>query len=637
MANSGSFNTTAYQGRYLTFAWTLSSQSIENNTSTIAWTLKGAGNASSSWYNAGNFKVVINGTTVYSSSTRIKLYNGTLVSSGNLTIAHGSDGNKSFSASAEAGIYTVAVNCSGSGSWSLPQISRAAQITAAPNFTDEQSPTISYSNPAGNAVTTLQACISLTGSTDNIRYRDIPKNGSSYTFNLTMEERNILRSATPNSNTLNVIFYVKTVINGSTFYSTLSRTMTIVNAAPTISGVSYADTNNTTLTITGNNQQIIQGRSLVTFTLGSLAALKSSTLKKVDITINSVTVSINLSGSSISNKVINYGYINSSSNISAKITLTDSRGNTTTISKNITMLAWSLPTAIISCARRNNYYSETDLTVNAFYSSLDSNNTITIQYQTKESAGGSWGALTTIQDNVTTTINLDNTKAWDIKVIVTDRLGSTTYNLSIDRGIPIVYFDRSKKSVGFNCFPKNNNSVESEELVLDDIVYIGSQNLFDNKQLTTIGYQAVLGAYDYKLIDGIFAGITIPPAYTRAYRLTAQVSTNGSNYGKVKLNNIESNGSCTWSGQSMRALISTRIFKESEIVLEPTYVYTGKNGVNLYVGNTATGEAYFYNVTLHGYLVKKTTDLAPVSGGALLTEDGYHILTESGDKLLLED
>ena len=637
MANSGSFNTTGYQGRYLTFAWTLSSQSIENNTSTIAWTLKGAGNASSSWYNAGNFKVVINGTTVYSSSTRIKLYNGTLVASGNLTIAHGSDGNKSFSASAEAGIYTVAVNCTGSGSWALPAISRAATITAAPNFTDEQSPTISYTNPAGNGVTTLQACISLTGSTDNIRYRDIPKNGSSYTFNLTTEERNILRSATPNSNTLDVIFYVKTIINGSTYYSTLRRKMTIVNAAPTISGVSYADTNNNTLSITGNAQQIIQGKSVVTFTLGSLAALKSSTLRQVDITINAVKVTTGLSGVSISNKVINFGYVNSSSNLSANITLTDSRGNTTTTSINITMLAWSLPTAIITCARRNNYYSETDLTVNASYASLSGKNTITIQYQTKETEGGSWSALSTLQDNVTTTINLDNTKAWEIKVIVTDKLGSTTYNLSIDRGIPIVYFDRSKKSVGFNCFPLNDNSVESEGLVLDDIVYIGSQNLLDSKQLSTIGYQAVLGAYEYKLINGIFEGITIPEAYTRAYRVTAQVSTNGSNYAKVKLNNIESNGSCTWSGQTMRALISTRIFKESEIVLEPTYVYTGKNGVNLYCGNTATGEAYFYNVTLHGYLVKKTTDLTPARGGALLTEDGYHILTESGGKLLLED
>jgi len=456
MANSGSFNTNGYQGRYLTFSWSVSSQSIESNSSTISWSLKGAGNASSSWYNAGNFKVVINGVTVYSSSTRIKLYNGTVVASGNLTIAHGSDGTKTFSASAQAGIYYVAVNCTGSGSWSLPTISRQATLTSAPNFTDEQNPKIIYSNSAGSLVTSLQACISLTGSTDNIAYRDIPKNGTEYTFNLTTAERNILRSASPNSNTLSVIFYVKTVISGQTYYSTLTRTLTIVNANPTISGGSYKDTNSTTIAITGNNQQLIQNNSTVAFTFGSLAAQKYATLRSIEITVNAVTVTTTLSGSSLSNTTITFGAINSSSNLSASIKLTDSRGNVSTASIALNMLAWSLPTAIITCTRKNNYYSDTDLKVNADYSSLGGNNTITIQYQTKESDGGSWSALQSLQDNVMETIELDNTEAWDIKVIVTDRLGSTTYNLSIDRGIPIVYFDRLKRAVGINCFPSED-------------------------------------------------------------------------------------------------------------------------------------------------------------------------------------
>ena len=615
MATSGSFNTTGYQGRYLTFAWSLSSQSIENNSSVISWTLKGAGNASSSWYNAGNFKVVVNGTTVYSSSTRIKLYNGTTVASGNLTINHGSDGNKSFSASAQAGIYTVAVNCSGSGSFDLPPIARAATLTAAPNFTDEQSPTISYSNPAGNVVTTLQACISLTGSTDNISYRDIPKTGSSYTFELTSSERNLLRQASPSSNTLNVIFYVKTVINGSTYYSTLNRTMTIVNANPTITGVSYKDVNGTTTAITGNDQKIIQNNSSVSFTFNVLTALKGASLSKIDITINAVNVSTNLTGSSVSSKTISYGTINSSSNLNASITLTDSRGNTTTVTKALSILAWSLPTAIISCARRNNYYSETDITVNASYAALGGNNTITIQYQTKQQGSSSWSALQSLQDNVQATINLDNTKAWDIKVIVTDRLGSSTYTLSIDKGIPIVYFDRALRSIGFNCFPKNASSVESEGLVLDDMIYIGSQTLLDEYTLSTPQTVKVLGSYNYSLIDGLFSGINIPSGYERAYRLTAQVSTNNENYASVGINNFQSNGVRTWSGRTMRGVCGSWYFKESDIVLEQTLNYT-RNGTNLYLYNEgSTGEAYFYNVTVHGYLIKTSTVL-PTSRAA---------------------
>lgn len=605
MATSGSFNTNGYEGRYLTFSWSLASQSAETNSSVISWSLKGAGNASSSWYNAGNFKVVINGTTVYSSSTRIKLYNGTLVASGSLTINHNNDGSKSFSASAQAGIYYVAVNCTGSGSWSLPTINRYALISSVANFNDNGDPSVAFTNP-NNATCKFDLVV----NNSVIATRTVSNPTSPYKFILTDGERNSLRNSTPNSNTLTVTYRLNTM-SGSSIINTDSRnaTMTIVAANPTISGITYRDTNATTTTITGNNQNIIQGNSTVSFTIGSIQALKGATLTNVKITINSVTVSSSLSGASQTNKNVSFGVINSSSSLAANIVVTDSRGNTSTSSVNINMLAWSLPTAIITCSRKNNYYSETDLTVNADYSSLGGVNTISIKYQTKQSSSSSWSSQVAIQDDVTTTINLDNTKAWDIKVIVTDRLGSTTYNLSIDRGIPIVFFDRLRRSVGFNCFPNNDNSVESEGLVLDDIIYVGSQVLLDSKALDSIGYVGVLGAYGYKLIDGVFSNIAIPQGYTRAYRVSAQVNTNNSNYGKVKLNNMESNGACTWSGPTMRALISTRIFKESEITLEPTFNYPAKDGTNLYVGNTATGECTIYNVTLHAYLVKNSTTL----------------------------
>lgn len=127
MASSGSFNTSAYDGRYLQFSWKETNQNVANNTTTISWTLKGAGTGGVAWYNAGNFKVVIAGETVFSSANRIQLYNGTTVASGTYTFKHNSDGSKTFAASAEAGIYTNAVNCSGSGNFTLDTIPRASQ------------------------------------------------------------------------------------------------------------------------------------------------------------------------------------------------------------------------------------------------------------------------------------------------------------------------------------------------------------------------------------------------------------------------------------------------------------------------------------------------------------------------------
>lgn len=124
MASSGSFGTGGYGGRYLTFNWWTNNRSIEGNYTDIGWNLVGSGTGNAGWYMSGNFKVVIDGEQVYYSSGRIRLYNGTTVASGTKRIYHDGQGNKQFSAYAEAGIYTVAVNCSGSGSWWLDNIPR---------------------------------------------------------------------------------------------------------------------------------------------------------------------------------------------------------------------------------------------------------------------------------------------------------------------------------------------------------------------------------------------------------------------------------------------------------------------------------------------------------------------------------
>lgn len=607
MASSGSFNTTGYQGRYLTFSWSVSSQSVANNTTTIAWTLKGAGTAQSSWYRSGNFKVVINGTTVYSSSTRIQLYDGTLVASGNFTMTHDTAGNKTFSASAEAGIYTVAVNCSGSGSFTLPQIARAAKITAAPNFTDIENPTITYQNSAGNSVTTLQACISLTGSTDNISYRDIPKNGTSYTFNLTEAERNVLRAAAPNSNTLSVIFYIKTVISGQTYYETATRTMTIVNAAPTMANPTYQDSNSTTTSITGNDQKIIQKQSSLTIAIPAATAQKYATITKYQVTINGVTREQAAAGN------MSWGVLDVSQNIAATIKAIDSRGNTVTKSMQITVEAWQQPYAVISCSRENNFYTDTVLNVSPTVSSLSGQNSVTISEQHKKTTDSAYSTPESVPANTDTTIQLDNHYDWNVKIIVSDRLASTTYNITVQKGMPIVYYDRLKSSTGFNCFPTKPDSVESQGLALDDVIYIGSQQLYDRYDFTaTAGTVSLIGAYDYRLIEGLFNGITVPDAYEKAYRLTAQITTNNSNHIGADIGGMSCSG-CTWSGNTFLTLVSSGIVKESDLTLEPVFNYSSRNGLNLKVTNSAAYIGTIQAITLHGYIVKKSSSFASVT------------------------
>ena len=152
--------------------------------------------------------------------------------------------------------------------------------------------------------------------------------------------------------------------------------------------------------------------------------------------------------------------------------MVDSRGNTTTASKTVTFLAWSLPTAIISLKRKNNYEDESYLTVNASYSSVDSKNSITISYQYKKTTDSSYTSPTAINNNQQVTLSLSKDYAWDFKIIITDRFGNTTYNTILAKGKFILFVDTKKLSVGVNCFPTRTESLElngSQVLEYDEI------------------------------------------------------------------------------------------------------------------------------------------------------------------------
>lgn len=417
---------------------------------------------------AGTCYVSIDGTN-YSQSWSygqkpISYNSDTVMFDKTVTIPHDPDGKKTIYVSAYFQHNRFSSNSQGFNV-TLTEIPRAATLVAAQDFQDTGNPQITYNNPAGSLVTSLQACISLDGSTASVPYRDIAKDGTTYTFNLTSAERNTLLAATPNSNTLTVYFIVKTVLSGQTFTSSLNKVMTVVDANPTITGATYYDTNATTLAITSDASKIIQNNSTVEFKFTTLTALKSATLASIKATINGVTQTASLSGSTQSNKTLTFGTINNSYDLEATIVLTDSRGNTATETMSITMLSWDLPTAEIRLQRKDNYYDETWLWVRSTISSLDGNNSVTIQYQYKEVDEANYGPLTTISDSVTTVIQLDNTKAYDFRIIVSDLLGSTTYNLVQQQGLPILFIDRLRRSVGIGTIPQENNMLSVDRRV----------------------------------------------------------------------------------------------------------------------------------------------------------------------------
>lgn len=472
MASNGSFNTNSYDGRHVQFSWSVASQSVANNNTTINWSISAVG-GSSSWYRSNPTSVYINGNCVYYNGTRVQQYKGT-IASGSYTIAHNSEGNAFFSASVSSAIYSSSTNCNGSGSWSLPQIARASQPSCItwPNTTENI-------GDIGSTIT-----IHMNRHSDNfthtVRYSFYDLNGTIATnvaSNCTWTIPESFYSKIPNLNSSWGTIYADTY-NGSTKIGTKSVKFTcnVANANPTIDIIDYYDSSKKTTDITEDNQIIIRNNSNLEFKLTNLIALKYATLSKVEILLNGITKSATLSGSSVPSQVINYGIVNSSSNLTASISVIDSRGNKTSYSKDITIVDWVQPSAIINCQRENNFYSTTHLTVDGSISSINDKNVIKIQYQYKKTTDTNYSTLNTIQDNTQTSFDIDNKFAWDIRVIVSDLIGSTTYNLFVDKGIPIIYFDRLLSSMGVNCFPKYDNSFEANGVSLSGKVLYNSAN-----------------------------------------------------------------------------------------------------------------------------------------------------------------
>lgn len=470
MATSGTFKTSAYDGACLQFDWQLKSQSTVNNQSVISWTLKGAGIKSGYWYMAGSFKCTVNGTVVYQSSTRIKLYTGTVVASGELAIGHDTNGSKSFSAYAECAIYVTSVNCKGSGSWSLPDIGRASQpsLNTWPNNSPDFNigDTIVVHMNRKSTVFTHTVVLKLGSYSYTI--------GEDVTDNISLDTDKIassLYAQMPNRNEMTGEIEV-TTYSGSSAIGTSSCAIIahVVNSNPTFD-VDYSDTNSATVAITENSQYIIRNNSTLQISVSNAQALNSATLKSITAVVNGNAYTGTLNGST---GTINVGVVNVSYDTEVTVKLTDSRGNE--CQKKITVLVydWSLPSAIIKLNRKNNYYSESVLNVNANYASIGGKNTVTIRYRKKKVSESSYGSYATIQNNVDVNFTADNKFEWNVQVEVSDRIGKTTYNLILAKGIPITYTDIKKYSFGVNCFPKHDKSLEVNGVCLSGKVLYNS-------------------------------------------------------------------------------------------------------------------------------------------------------------------
>lgn len=385
-----------------------------------------------------------------------------------------------FNSTADSYTPTKGTNRTVSVTATLSAIPRQATLLTAPNFSDGNNPIVTYSNPAGNTVTELKIAIfNNIGSQSYVQYRDVSKTGSSYTFELTEEERENLRRAAADSNSIPVRFYLRTKIGETSYYSYLERTFSIENADPIITA-SVIDINDKTVALTGDNKKLIKYYSNAKATM-SVEALKGAAINEDFYIIRN--------GSNTG-----YGTEHTFENVESNVftfTAEDSRGNVGLADVTLPIVEYTKLTCYIANNRPDALGNMTvACTGDYFNGSFGAvENTLTAQYRYGVSGGtfGDWTDMNVIEyaDSYYASAefvipDFDQTKSYAFETRVIDKLDTADNSSGAVKNMPIFHWGEDdfvfEVPVTFNAGVTGTAGGESD-------TYEGSKTITGNLRL----------------------------------------------------------------------------------------------------------------------------------------------------------
>ena len=462
-ASSGAFETSVYNAagsKYpdrIRVEWS-SSQSVANNTSTIYWTVMSADGwgSSASYVMAGPVTVSIAGVTVYSRSDRFAMHVGDVLDSGSFTLTHNSDGTQSFSAWAEAAIYTYAISSTKYDYYiELPTIPRVSDVfvskgdnTIGSSITFE----ISKAFPSFTHTLTWQ----FGNERGTIAYKDVRKD---ITWTPPLDLSKQIPNSESGTGTLTCITY-----DGNTEIGRKSISFTL--KVPSYIGPSISKFESSIAPVDIKNCGLyVKNHTAVKWDVTAYGSY-GSTIQKC--TISGQNLSYTFTNTSTS-----YTRTSETLTIAGEkvytVTVTDSRGRTASQTGRITILDYNSP--VITSA--NSFRSNADGTLNgsgeyvthkltASFYTLQGNNTIKIEVFYKESSNPTYSKKSVIikNDSDDKTVNYSYTypdssfksdTKYDFKIVISDSIGqsSTVYTHVGTKNVPInIASDNSSIAIG---------------------------------------------------------------------------------------------------------------------------------------------------------------------------------------------
>lgn len=463
MAASETIQQAIRTGYRLQIAWSVDSQSVANNTSSVTVKVQLVSTGASYTINSSASKsgsVTINGTkytftfTASLSGSQTKtLYTKTV------TVAHNADGTKTCSFSATCGInvtlsgtYYGDVTASGTGTFdTIARASSIGSVTSSVSVNGTNAVTVSITRAASSFTHTVVFSFGSYSKT-------VTGVGTSTSYAIPQSWLNAIPNATSGTATVTVTTY-----SGSTkIGSAASRNFTLTvpsSVVPTISSMAVADTTANQSTF-GN---MVQGKSKAKFTITAAGALSSSITA-----YKTVFESKTYTGATPTTSAIT-----KSGTATATITVTDSRGRTAAATKTWTVVAYTAPkitsfTAVRCLADGTENYEGTYIKAafNHSVSSVNSKNASAYVVEYKPQSDTAWTALTNGTGYAVNTSFIsaeglfDIDSSYDLRLSVTDSFTTIRVLTEIPTAFTLLDFNTSGRGVSFGKVSEMDEGVE---------------------------------------------------------------------------------------------------------------------------------------------------------------------------------
>lgn len=422
-----------YQGRYLYLDVSEQSYSVADNSSVVKWEVAVVG-GTSSFYQVAPTKAVVNGTTVYETTSTTPWNAGKFPAnrgsvSGTLTIPHDSDGKKTISFTLSSGIYDGLIYDS-SGTLKLTDIPRGSTFTASGEVFVGEAVSISVKKAISTLTHSLKYTFGgLTGyvtESGGLQSSEVKLSSTSFSFAVPDSWYAQFPNASSSTLTLTLTSYSGSTKVGNSTTQTVKVKANQAVCAPVITA-SVVDAQTSVTKVTGNNQKLVRYASTARCTM-TAAGSKYSTIKSM--TVNGMAYSSAL------DFAVGYGTKD------FVFVATDSRGYTSTIVVSPEIVEYVKLHPYIDVVRNGADAGTATVTISgSFFNGNFGVQDNEVAVNLSVNGGDDIDVPVTITDDFfvgkTTIEGIAYTNSYSLDYTVTDNIDEYQAQYTIDAGLPI--------------------------------------------------------------------------------------------------------------------------------------------------------------------------------------------------------